>query len=170
MCAMSNPLEHKTVTSPRGTTHYWIAKHDDPAAPVLVFLPGLSADHRLFDEQTAHFAPHCTVLVWDAPAHGLSRPYQDFSYRNLAGELLRILDAEALPRVVLVGQSAGGFVAQSLIATARSASPGCSPSAPARMTPSTTAGPTCSGCGRPGGCSGYSRKRRCAAPWPTPAP
>ncbi len=56
------------------------------------------------------------MLVWDAPAHGKSRPYLDFSYAHLAEDLKTILDAEGIEQVILVGQSAWGFVAQSFIA------------------------------------------------------
>ena len=44
---------------------------------------------------------------------GKSRPYKDFSYYNAAEELKDILDVEDIKNVVLAGQSAGGFVAQS---------------------------------------------------------
>ena len=84
----------------------------------MVFLPGLTADHRLFDGQIQHFSGRHTVLTWDAPAHGKSRPYQDFSYGHLAEELQTILDREEIGTAVLIGQSAGGFVAQSLLACA----------------------------------------------------
>lgn len=53
----------------------------------LVFLPGLTADHRLFDKQVAHFKDKCRVLVWDAPAHGASWPFSfDFERQ---GHLVR---------------------------------------------------------------------------------
>ncbi|MBR2706739.1 MAG: hypothetical protein IKE74_05790 [Mogibacterium sp.] len=45
----------KTIDTTHGTIHYWI----DPAGackePQLVFLPGLTADHRLFDRQIECF-------------------------------------------------------------------------------------------------------------------
>lgn len=106
----------KQITSDRGKTSYWIQKNSLPETETLVFLPGLSANHHLFDEQIAYFSDRHTVLVWDAPAHGQSRPYKDFSYANLAEELKTILDAEGLSSVILIGQSAGGFVSQSFIA------------------------------------------------------
>lgn len=108
-------MEEKSIRSSRGEVYYWISRHRDPGAKALVFLPGLTADHRLFDPQTTFFAQDYTVLTWDAPAHGKSRPYKDFSYPNLARDLKGILDAEGLSRVTLVGQSAGGFVAQSFL-------------------------------------------------------
>jgi pimeloyl-ACP methyl ester carboxylesterase len=40
-----------------------------------VFLPGLTADHRLFDKQVAYFEGKNNVLVWDAPGHAASWPF-----------------------------------------------------------------------------------------------
>ena len=104
-------MEEKHVTSERGSTYYWIERCDSPF--YLVFLPGLTANHHLFDRQVDGFSKQYGMIVWDAPAHGKSRPYKDFSYYNAAEELKDILDVEDIKNVVLVGQSAGGFVAQS---------------------------------------------------------
>ena len=101
----------KSVASERGKTYYWTENRD--SSFTLVFLPGLTANHHLFDRQVEAFSGQYSILVWDAPAHGRSRPYKDFSYRNAAEELKSILDSEGVSRVVLIGQSAGGFVAQS---------------------------------------------------------
>ena len=68
----------KTYETRCGLIHYWI--NDRPEAPLsLVFLPGLTADHRLFDKQIAHFQEKYRVLVWDAPGHAASWPF-DFSF------------------------------------------------------------------------------------------
>ena len=56
-----------------GQIHYWTA--EAPGRPWLVFLPGLTADRRLFDKQTQALSPRFNCLVWDAPAHGASRPF-----------------------------------------------------------------------------------------------
>ena len=101
----------KSISSERGKTYYWTEKRDSTFS--LVFLPGLTANHHLFDRQIEVFSEQYDTIVWDAPAHGKSRPYKDFSYYNAAEELKNILDIEGIKRVVLIGQSAGGFVAQS---------------------------------------------------------
>ncbi len=105
-------MTEKTLSARGGVLHYWIARGGRPDAPCLVFLHGLTADHTLFDRQAAHFAGDCTVLIWDAPAHGKSRPYAPFSYAHAAELLWELLCAERIARCVLVGQSMGGFVAQ----------------------------------------------------------
>ena len=101
----------KSISSERGKTYYWTEKRNSPFS--LVFLPGLTANHHLFDRQIEVFSEQYDIIVWDAPAHGKSRPYKDFSYQNAAEELKNILDVEGKKRAVLIGQSAGGFVAQS---------------------------------------------------------
>ena len=59
----------KTYQTKSGTIHYWISMID-PAALTLVFLPGLTADHRLFDKQIAYFEQKYNVFVWDAQIAG----------------------------------------------------------------------------------------------------
>lgn len=104
-------MVEKSISSLRGKTYYWTS--GNASALTLVFLPGLSANHHLFDKQIDEFGGKYNIIVWDAPAHGKSRPYNDFTYSNAAEELIHILNCEGVECVVLIGQSAGGFVAQS---------------------------------------------------------
>lgn len=61
-------LKESTYQTSCGTIHYWssILSLD---TTTLVFLPGLTADHRLFDKQVAYFDGKYNIIVWDAPAH-----------------------------------------------------------------------------------------------------
>lgn len=103
-------ITYRTFRPPQASAH---GQHDR----WLVFLPGLSADHRLFERQTEHFAQSWNCLVWDPPAHGESRPFGlDFTMGNLAEYLHQILEKEGIARCVLIGQSFGGYVAQAFIA------------------------------------------------------
>ena len=43
----------RTYMTPCGPIRYWIQKDAARPAPQLVFLPGLTADHRLFERQIA---------------------------------------------------------------------------------------------------------------------
>ena len=106
-------MTEKWVETTRGTIHYWISRRE--GAPALVFLHGLTADHTLFDAQIEYFERAFTVLAWDAPGHGASRPYTDYNMLHCATELRRILDAEGIGRCVLIGQSMGGMLAQVFI-------------------------------------------------------
>lgn len=99
--------------TPRGPIAYWVHRAPEAQGPWIVFLPGLSADHHLFDKQIEHFAGTYPCLVWDAPAHGLSRPFAlTFSMEDMARDLHAILEREHIASPVLVGQSLGGYIAQ----------------------------------------------------------
>lgn len=104
-------MEHKTIAAQGGTVHYWIDRAGD-GAPCIVFSHGLTADHTMFEKQAAYFTGKYTLLLWDIPLHGLSRPYARFSYRDTAEVLRAILAAEAIHRVYLVGMSMGGYPSQ----------------------------------------------------------
>lgn len=100
---------------PQGGIHYW--RGGAPGAPALVFLPGLTADRRLFGPQLAFFAAGYDLLVWDAPGHGASRPFRlDFTLADMAAWLRAILAREGIEAPVLIGQSMGGYLAQSYMA------------------------------------------------------
>ena len=103
-------LNEKNISSDHGTTYYWT--NEIESAVSLVFLPGLSADHRLFEPQLLFFWDKIKVLVWDCPCHGKSRPYDSFSYANVSDELNRILETECVDQAVFIGQSLGGMIAQ----------------------------------------------------------
>lgn len=103
-------LNEKYISSGHGTTYYWT--NEIESAVSLVFLPGLSADHRLFESQLLFFRDKFKVLVWDCPCHGKSRPYDSFSYANVSDELNHILETECVDQAVFIGQSLGGMIAQ----------------------------------------------------------
>lgn len=103
----------KTFETPCGTIHYWIGGYTGDLNISLVFLPGLTADHRLFDKQIEFFEGECPVLVWDAPGHGASWPFNlRFSLKDKALWLDEILAEENVRNPVIVGQSMGGYVGQ----------------------------------------------------------
>ena len=58
-----------------GCIHYFVNIIDKQKI-TLVFLPGLTADHRLFEKQIEYFEKKQNVFVWDAPSHALSRHLQ----------------------------------------------------------------------------------------------
>lgn len=108
-------ITEKVYDTKNGGIHYWVAQ-GRPEMPWLVFLPGLTADHHLFDRQLPAF-PEYNRLVWDAPAHGVSRPFRlDFSMDDLARYLHGILEGEGIAHPVLIGQSLGGYIAQCYLA------------------------------------------------------
>lgn len=105
-------MTERTYNTPSGTIHYWISLIDS-SQPTLVFLPGLTADHRLFEKQMEHFEGKQNVFVWDAPGHAASRPFQfDFELADKAKWLHEILEKEGIRYPVIVGQSMGAYVGQ----------------------------------------------------------
>ena len=98
-----------------GEIHYWTGRAGGDR-PWLVLLPGLTADHHLFDKQVEALNEKYSIMVWDAPAHGASRPFRlDFGMDELTGWLHEIVLRENIERPVLVGQSMGGYIAQAYI-------------------------------------------------------
>ncbi len=99
-------MTEKMYPTPSGVIHYWINEFM-PKRTTLVFLPGLTADHRLFDKQIEYFQNTCNVFVWDAPGHAASWPFHfDFSLMDKARWLHEILQLERADNVVIVGQLA----------------------------------------------------------------
>ena len=107
-------LSERTYSIAKGVIRYWVNAYD-ANRPTLVFLPGLTADHTLFDEQIAEFGAKYNVLVWDAPGHAQSRPFVlDFSLEQeaqwLRGIVCQYAGEASAP--IMIGQSKGGMLAQ----------------------------------------------------------
>ncbi len=96
-----------------GDIHYWINKEEINSEVQLVFLPGLTADHRLCEKQIEYFEGKYPVFVWDAPGHAASWPFRfDFNLMDKARWLDEILVKEGFDHPVIIGQSMGGYVGQ----------------------------------------------------------
>ncbi len=96
-----------------GDIHYWINGTADNSKIQLIFLPGLTADHRLFEKQLECFEGKYPVFVWDAPGHAASWPFSfEFNLMDKAKWLNEILVKEGFERPLIIGQSMGGYVGQ----------------------------------------------------------
>ena len=103
----------KTYETSSGVIHYWTNDMYASAKRALIFLPGLTADHRLFDKQIEYFKDKYRVLVWDAPGHASSYPFcLDFTLFDLATWLDEIFVKERIENPIVIGQSMGGYVGQ----------------------------------------------------------
>ena len=106
-------MTEQTYNTPCGQIHYWVNKNAAQPEPQLIFLPGLTADHRLFDQQITYFEGKYPVFVWDAPGHAASWPFEfNFRLSDKAKWLDEILTLEGFNKPVIIGQSMGGYVGQ----------------------------------------------------------
>jgi len=103
--------EARRLPRPGCVIRYWVSPGS--TGPWLLFLHGAGADHRMFNMQLPAVPAGWRVLAWDARGHGLSRPVEgSYSFATVRDDLLAVMDAESIPSAVLVGQSAGGNLAQ----------------------------------------------------------
>lgn len=105
----------RVLKTEKGIVCYWVSEDLDKEKDTLFFMHGMTADHRMFDQQVAQFKSEYNILIWDAPAHGKSRPFDDFSLEDAADFIAKIMDDNNLPDVFLIGQSLGGYFAQAAI-------------------------------------------------------
>ena len=93
----------KSYKTSSGCIHYFVNIIDKQKI-TLVFLPGLTADHRLFEKQTEYFEKKQNVFVWDAPSHALSRPFTNhYSLSDMAEWLDKILAKEEIYNPIIIG-------------------------------------------------------------------
>ena len=90
-----------------------------PSAPALVFLHGITAHARTWDEEACALGARFHVLAIDQRGHGDSEPAPDGDYGNpaLVDDFAALVDALGLSRFHLVGLSLGGRVAMAYAAT-----------------------------------------------------
>lgn len=83
----------------------------------LLFLHGIGGNRDMFDPQLDAFAAAgWRAIAWDAPGYGESAAPARFDWAHLADAVAVLLDHLAVERVVLVGHSMGGMIAQEVAA------------------------------------------------------
>lgn len=108
-------MREKNVTAPNGTVYYWCSDPRSNDKKTLFFLHGMTADHSMFRGQYGYFERDFNLISWDAPLHGKSRPFSEFSFEITTDCIKRIFEREGLCDAVFIGQSMGGFLAQAVI-------------------------------------------------------
>lgn len=108
-------MQKKIVSCENGTIKYWTTESIHPKRKSIFFLHGMTADHTMFEQQFEVFKKDYNLFAWDAPAHGESRPYRNFSFFDTAECMLKILHDHHIRDVIVVGQSMGGYFAQAFI-------------------------------------------------------
>ena len=84
-------------------------------ARTIVFLHGIGADHRAFDDQLETFSQSFRAVAWDMPGYGSSAALESMTFPALADAAVALLDSLGVDRAVIVGHSMGGMVAQELV-------------------------------------------------------
>ncbi len=80
----------------------------------LLFLHGLGGGHAAWNRQVEHFGRRgYSCIAWDQPGYGGTPPVEPYTLQTVTDVLKRHMDRD---RVVLIGQSMGGFVAQEMYA------------------------------------------------------
>lgn len=67
-------MQQAILECEKGVTYYWYSNIDFDKKTIFL-LHGLTANHTMFDKQIEFLGDKYNVIVWDAPAHGKSRPY-----------------------------------------------------------------------------------------------
>ncbi len=108
-------MKEQLLQTDKGKVFYWKSDNWTDGRETLFFLHGLTADHSMFDGQIPAFEKEYNLLTWDTPAHGKSRPFEAFDFGDTSEYIKTILDQNTVDKVILIGQSLGGFLSQSFI-------------------------------------------------------
>ena len=93
--------------------------HGEEGGTPLVLVMGLGGDTTAWPFQLAAFAPHYRVLVFDNRGAGQSdAPDVPYTTRDMARDLLGLLDELGVGRAHLLGLSLGGAIAQEAVLAA----------------------------------------------------
>jgi 3-oxoadipate enol-lactonase len=84
------------------------------AGPALVFVHGMTFDHREWDEQVAAFQDRYTVVTYDQRGHGQTESPGQYGVEPDAADLEALLDHLGLVPAHVVGLSRGAAIAVSL--------------------------------------------------------
>ena len=99
----------------KGNVFWWKSETWNDCSDTVFFLHGLTADHTMLREQISFFEKEYNILTWDTPSHGKSRPFEKFDFSDTSEYIKDILDQCNVNSVILVGQSLGGYLAQSFM-------------------------------------------------------
>ena len=107
---LENEVEKCSGRTPGGT---WYELTGPVAADVVVLVHGVGLDLYMWDAQVDALTPEFRVLRYDVLGHGRTPPDpQAAKLADFARQLLDLLRHLALERIVLVGFSLGGVIAQ----------------------------------------------------------
>lgn len=100
----------------QGAKIYYETFGEKNATKVIVFLAGSGTDRRIWQRQAEYFSQYMYVIVPDPRGAGKSdRPDQRYSAKLLASDIHAVVEAESVEKLVLVGYSMGGLIAQKFL-------------------------------------------------------
>jgi pimeloyl-ACP methyl ester carboxylesterase len=118
---MTGAWREATCRTPDGLELYY---RDYPAqtaaGPPVICLPGLTRNSRDFEELALRLAAHHRVLSPDLRGRGRSQwdpEWRNYQPRTYVGDVIAVLDAASVPRIVVIGTSLGGIIAMGLALT-----------------------------------------------------
>ena len=85
--------------------------------PTVLMLQGIGGGHLSFAPQLESLA--CAgyrAVAWDMPGYGRSAPIEPYTFKGLAQSCIRLIEALRCDKVILLGHSMGGMVAQEVVA------------------------------------------------------
>ncbi len=80
------------------------------AGPAVIFSHGLMMDLEMFDAQVEALRDRYRCISYDARGHGRTRSHGSFTYWDIAGDVVELMDHLDIDAASLVGMSQGGFV------------------------------------------------------------
>ncbi len=98
-----------------GVTLHFASRPPAPRAPTLVFANSLGTDYRIWDAVAAALPADYGLVRYDKRGHGLSDLAPGNRLEHHVGDVVALLDHLSLSRVVMVGLSVGGLIAQALV-------------------------------------------------------
>lgn len=85
--------------------------------PTVLMLHGIGGGHLAFAPQVETFASAgYRAVAWDMPGYGHSAPIEPYTFKGLAQSCIHLIESLKVRRVVLLGHSMGGMVAQEVVA------------------------------------------------------
>lgn len=77
----------------------------------LLLLHGNGEDHTIFDALLPRLTSRFTVYLLDSRGCGLSSPSQEYHYRDMAGDVVKLIQAIGIGQPSILGFSDGGIIA-----------------------------------------------------------
>ncbi|HEY1228869.1 MAG TPA: alpha/beta hydrolase, partial [Ramlibacter sp.] len=85
--------------------------------PTVLMLHGLGGGHLAFAPQVETLASSgYRAVAWDMPGYGHSAPIEPYTFKGLAQSCIQLIESLKCRRVILLGHSMGGMVAQEVVA------------------------------------------------------